>query len=271
MKILNIDSFFKAFLDSRKFDFILSDLKEELFECLKNTNHLLLRTNLLPGDDTKSNEIFSAFFDFFFNSLSQDKHGSKSTGIFVKPGNYSSASYTNTNLGFNFHNDGTYINGEIPHYMGLACIRPAQIGGESVLISGESVYEEVLKDKDTLRVLTESDFYFDTGEHGLSPFFKRKIIQINEALDFVGMNYFRVIIEQGHAKAGIALTEEQVSAVNKLDRILLSRMNDIKFRMESGDFLIADNRKMLHGRMPFKDMDGPSKRHMLRYWGNQKS
>ncbi|NBA84826.1 hypothetical protein GVN16_03600 [Emticicia sp. CRIBPO] len=243
------------------------EFREKLFGLISSYHYCVLKT----GDLHYGNEIYRLIFDRLFESLSQDSSGTKELQVLISKGGTNATSYANSSVAFNFHNDGLHVLIEVPQIMGLACVKPAEIGGESILIDGESVFGAVSEDPDLMRILSTHDFCFSTtGNYG-EPFVKRKILVSDNLGNFSRINYFRTIIEQGHEKSGILLTEEQVLAINKLDRILLAQMNNIKFRMESGDFLIADNRKMLHGRMPFKDFDGPSKRHMLRYWGNYKS
>ena len=63
--------------------------------------------------------------------------------------------------------------------------------------------------------------------------------------------------------------ENKIKSINKFERLSNIKKNIYKFKLNSGDILIYNNYKVLHGRDKFKN-NLKSKRLLLRAWMNVK-
>lgn len=79
------------------------------------------------------------------------------------------------------------------------------------------------------------------------------------------MRYMRYWIEKGHERSGIALTRDQIRALDALDEVLESPAHTLRFKMNKGDMLFIDNTRVAHDRDAYVD-DGNTARRLLRLW-----
>ncbi len=175
-----------------------------------------------------------------------------------------------TNRFFDFHSDNGVLEPRPPNYIGLTCLRPAKAGGESVLVSSYTLHDEMLaRSPELLRVLYGS-FHADkpwlqtrAGAEDRPvryPIFQRRGAELF-------MRYNRAFLEQGAAKAGVALTGEAVRAFDLLDSLM--QREELLFRhvLQRGEMLVANNLGTLHSRTAYVDHDVPGlERQLLRSW-----
>ncbi len=157
-----------------------------------------------------------------------------------------------------------------PAFVGLACLRPARLGGESRVCSGPRIFLEAQQRDPELTALLCEDFYRDIVTPGAAPDLTHR--RNNRfPVFFPGhgaptrIRYMRYWIERGHEKLGQALTPRQTAALDLLDSLLENPAHTMSFELRTGDLLFLNNRSLLHDRRAYTD-DPDTPRHLLRLW-----
>lgn len=160
------------------------------------------------------------------------------------------ARYHQTRQGGSIHTDN--VNRlETWDYLIMACVRPAMIGGESILVSGLTVYELLrARAPRALEVLSE-DFWWEC--RGFSEdFFRAPVLSFNDRGE-PRFRYLRDYLESAHRRTAAPLREEQLWALDTLDSTL--ELSELQFRhkLTPGEILVIDDKQMFHGRTSFSD------------------
>ena len=175
--------------------------------------------------------------------------------------------YHHTKEGGSYHTDGCHIYHNFPHYVGLVCINPAKSGGESKFASSYTLHNQLLEEKNLLKILYEK-FHIDKrneNEINESPTQYEPIFQYeNNNLIF---RYQRELIEAGQKKMNQNLTNIQKDALNALDRALANENFAVAYLMNPYDMMFSNNKWLIHDRNGFEDFDEENKKRMLlRTW-----
>ena len=177
------------------------------------------------------------------------------------------ARFSVTNAESSFHNDNSF--GEVlPDLVGLLCLHTAKSGGQSQLVSGYALHNELLENHpDVLQTLYQL-FCFDrrgqfrTGESPTSQF---PIFQWN--MGELTVRYLYYYIQVGHKRADKALTADQGRALEVVERLLQRAEFRVEFNLQPGQMLFTNNRWILHNRTAFEDYPDPERRrHYVRLW-----
>lgn len=270
MKNIKIDQAISLILAKKLIEAeqLLIAIKPDIYQVIHQHHYCVLQSDVpISTDDAK--DVFWFIQNQLFVTVPQNANNQLIVEVKTLPQGNENIRYTNNTNGFNFHSDGSYIDGVPPTFMSLACIAQADVGGDSILIDVQSLFVELAQKPALFQVLTESVFYFKLHWDKKNEIIERKILDFNADGSLNRVNYFREVIEAGHQIANQPLTTEQTAALNYLDMLFFKHIGDIRFRMKQGDFLIVDNHKMLHGRMPFKEQ--AHKRHLLRMWGERET
>tara|TARA_Y100001934_G_scaffold50246_1_gene61325 strand:- start:310 stop:1347 length:1038 start_codon:yes stop_codon:yes gene_type:complete len=155
----------------------------------------------------------------------------------------------------------------------LFCINTARTGGESMLSSSMSVYNEILtQDSDLLPTLYRG-FKRDLRGEGVTA----KLDELTDS-EIPIFSYFGGklscdfndrIIRSAHVKMEKPLTETEEAALQKV--MSVAQRPDIQFRMylQKGDIQLVNNFTILHSRAGYTDYDDPAKkRRLMRFWVN---
>jgi Taurine catabolism dioxygenase TauD, TfdA family len=177
------------------------------------------------------------------------------------------ARFSVTNAASSFHTDNSFGE-EILDYVGLLCLHGAKSGGQSELVSGHAVQEELeSRHPGALEILRQA-FHVDRRGGvlpGQEPTARVPIFR-GDGEDLV-IRYLRYWIEVGQEKAGLPLTGDQVNALDLLDRVASERDLRVEFNLRSGEMLFINNRWILHNRTAFEDFPEPERRrHYIRLW-----
>jgi Taurine catabolism dioxygenase TauD, TfdA family len=176
-------------------------------------------------------------------------------------------SKTNSELIFHTDSACAYA-GSRPDVLGLLCLRKAVSGGQSVMVSGHTAYNEVLETNPELIEELYGEFCFDRSqetEPGEDPFTHGAVL--TDTADGVHVRYNRLHIELGHYRSGQPLTDRQRQALDAFDRALNDPANYVEFTMDPGDVFFADNHTALHNRWAFVDAENVAERRCLvRLW-----
>ncbi len=175
--------------------------------------------------------------------------------------------YHHTKEGGSYHTDGCHIYHNFPHYVGLVCINPAKSGGESKFASSYTLHNQLLEEKNLLKILYEKFHIDKRNENKIneSPTQYEPIFQYeNNNLVF---RYQRELIEAGYKKMNQSLTNIQKDALNALDRALANENFAVAYLMNPYDMMFSNNKWLIHDRNSFEDFDEENKKRvLLRTW-----
>jgi alpha-ketoglutarate-dependent taurine dioxygenase len=159
-----------------------------------------------------------------------------------------------------------------PRWVGLACIRQAQFGGGSRLVSVVAVHDQLAQAHPALLQRLKRSFHRDLVTPGSSN--DQAGIRANcfpvfsDARDGPTLRYMRYWIEKGHQRIGQPLEPLDHVAFDALDAALNDPQLRHDFAMAPGDLLFIDNHKVAHDREAYED-DPSAPRLMVRLWLNQ--
>ncbi len=167
-----------------------------------------------------------------------------------------------TNERQTYHTDSSDI-------VGLMCIRPAQSGGQSSLVSSVTIYNEMrARAPDLARVLFEPIETDRRGEFaaGQKPYFRIPVFNWHAGL--LSAIYQRQYIDSTRRFAELPrFTAEQVAALDMFDALANDPALTLNMEFRPGDIQLVHNHTLLHDRTAFTDWPEPErKRHLLRLW-----
>ena len=226
-------------------------------------------TNLSIFDRDELININILVAEIFGELLIQNKKGEKLVEVKDLGKTLSSGGrYHHTKEGGSFHTDGCHIFEKPPDYVGLLCLHPAKEGGASKFISAYTIHNKLQEDKDSLKILYEK-FYMD----------KRNENKTNESLtQFASIFSYnnerlncrccqRELIDSGHEKMNVPLTQSQKNALDNLDKLLANENFAVTYLLKSNDLMLSNNNWLIHDRTNFVDFnDEKLKRCLLRTW-----
>jgi alpha-ketoglutarate-dependent taurine dioxygenase len=174
--------------------------------------------------------------------------------------------YHQTNKGGSIHTDGPQINNTPPILL-MSCVQNSSRGGDSILVSGEKVFYYIKKNKNKLSKILRNKFYFERRGFKCSNnnIFYKKIFEINKKK--FEMRYLREYIDTAYKIKKIQMKNENIKALNYLDRCLNMKKLQTRMRMQTGDVIIINNKAMAHGRSEFT-INKKKPRKLLRIWLN---
>lgn len=161
-----------------------------------------------------------------------------------------------TNLYLPYHTDPSDV-------VGLLCLRKAQRGGLSSLVSAAAVYNEILAQAPAhLGLFYRAYHYAHLREDGVgrSPIFSYYDGKLS-------CRYLRQYIELGHEQREQPLTGVEREALDLFDRVSQAEHMRLDMMLEPGDMQFANNYAVLHSRSAFEDADElDARRKLLRLW-----
>jgi gamma-butyrobetaine dioxygenase len=156
------------------------------------------------------------------------------------------------------HTDNPYRD-PVPCIQLLHCLVNQTSGGLSTLVDGMAVAAALrVRDPEAFRILTTVPVRFrftdvDTELVGWQPHLKLDHAGRCEAVHFSPRLDFPPLLPEGEMAAFYA-------ARRKLDAMFKSDEFEIRFRLDDGDLVMFDNRRLLHGRTSFDTREG--ERHL---------
>ena len=180
------------------------------------------------------------------------------------------ARFSVTNAESSFHNDNSF--GEtLPDLVGLLCLHTAKSGGQSQLISGYALHNELLENhSDVLKTLYQLFCFDRRGQFQVreSPTSQFPIFKWSG--DELTLRYLHYYIQVGHERAGKSLTTDQEKALEVVEGLLCCADFRVEFDLQPGQMLFTNNRWILHNRTAFEDYTDPARRrHYVRLWLRQ--
>jgi alpha-ketoglutarate-dependent taurine dioxygenase len=159
-----------------------------------------------------------------------------------------------------FHTDNSWVR-EPEHYFALLVIRPADVGGESLLCPVPELLRDFAQTRDgpaVIRILRERLFPFAMpvvfrseaeGATRVTPVIASPVVLSRSTL-----RYRYDVLQAGFRVRPDLATAESVHAVEVFNQFVTGlRDRYPSTRLESGDLLLANNHTLLHARTDFTD------------------
>lgn len=161
-----------------------------------------------------------------------------------------------------FHTDSTDV-------VGLLCLNTAQQGGLSLLVSSNTIFNEMRKRRPDLAELLMEPIATDRrGEtpKGMLPYYRIPVFNYFEG--YLTSIYQRQYIESAQRfEDAPRLTAKHIEALDLYDELANSHELNFSMALEKGDIQFVYNHALLHDRTGFEDWPEPGrKRHLLRLW-----
>ncbi|WP_172830561.1 TauD/TfdA family dioxygenase [Mycobacterium asiaticum] len=249
----------------------LAEIARGIRQCLqRGPGFCVLRGLPLQGwTDEEASMLYWGLGTYLGAPQPQNRHGDRVYLVHDTGQSVAEARGSKTNSELIFHTDSACAYaGSRPDVLGLLCLRKAVSGGESVMVSGHTVYNALLETNPDLVQELYGQFCFDRSqetEPGEDPFTMGSVF--TDTSDGVKLRYNRLHIELGHYRSGNPLSDRQRQALDALDRALNDTANYVEFTLDAGDVLFADNHTTLHNRRAFVDAtDVAARRCLVRLW-----
>lgn len=160
----------------------------------------------------------------------------------------------------------------VPGIVALLCERPSLEGGTSRIASAEAACAWLAANHPDALELLRHSYIRDVVTPGLDKgidSLKRNCFPVVSTEPDFQLRYMRYWIEKGHERAGMPLSKEVLAAFDRLDEALAMPEHGVSFRLEAGDMVFVNNRRLTHGRDAYGDV--PSGGRLLwRMWLDEK-
>ena len=153
--------------------------------------------------------------------------------------------------------------------VGLLCLKTAKRGGETLLVSAVTIFNEMLvRRPDLLPPLFEALATDRRGEvdTGQKPYFQIPVF--NWHAGYLSSIYQRQYIDSAQRFADAPrLSQRHVEALDLFDDLANDPRLQVRMQLEPGDMQFVHNHTLLHDRTGFEDYPEPGqRRHLLRLW-----
>ena len=161
-----------------------------------------------------------------------------------------------------FHTDSADV-------VGLLCLHNAREGGDSLLVSTVTIYNEMRRRRpDLVRLLFDPIATDRRGEvpEGQKPYFEIPVLNWH-AGRLTGMYQRQYIDSAQRFPDAMRLTPAHIEALDLFDALANDPRLNFSMRLEPGDMQFVYNHALLHDRTGFSDWPEPERRrHLLRLW-----
>ena len=220
----------------------------------------------LPHDGLAVEDFVAAVWGvgtWFGEPLSQNAQGELIGHVLDASAEEATPRMFRSNLELRLHTDWTAM-------IALACWQKAESGGASFLTSAVTVHDEIRRRApELLEPLYRGFHHHRLGEEGPGeePVTPYRIPVFALRNGTLSCRYQRSGIAAGHRALGVALTEQELAAMDLFDEIARAPENRLAFLLERGDMLVINNYTVLHARTGFVEYPEPERRrHLVRLW-----
>ena len=165
------------------------------------------------------------------------------------------------------HSDNGCLEPRPPCYLGLFCYQSSDQGGESTIISAQSILGTIINERPDLLSHYFQTYHFRAPQSHVwpskGPTIQKPILEFKNGELLV--HYARVMITPGMEMAGKPLSATQIEALDYLDEVLERPELNFKTLLSPGDLLVINNLAFLHGREAFSP-ESSVDRNLKRYW-----
>lgn len=172
-----------------------------------------------------------------------------------------------TNMAIAWHTDAGDL-APVPDYVGLLVVRRAETGGASLVVSVHSLYNILLAEYPShLQRLVKPYYYYRSRSDNPQDSHLVSFPIIERFDGMVTMRYNRQRIERGHELAGVAMTSDDIAAIDCMEAVLGRDGLRFELALDPGDLLLLHNRLVVHTRTAFSDSPGDDLGRLLyRLW-----
>lgn len=161
-----------------------------------------------------------------------------------------------------FHTDSADV-------VGLLCLKKAREGGASLLVSIETIYNEMMLQRpDLAKLLFQAIATDRRGEipKGAKPYFEIPVFNWHKG--FLTGIYQRQYIDSAQRfPDAMRLSEQHIEALDLFDSLANDETLHLSMQLEHGDMQFVHNHSMLHDRTGFIDWpEVENRRHLFRLW-----
>lgn len=161
-----------------------------------------------------------------------------------------------------FHTDSSDV-------VGLLCLKTARSGGDSLLVSASTLFNEMRQRRpDLLHLLMQPVATDRRGEvpEGMAPYFLIPVFSWYRG--FLTVMYQRQYIESAQRfDDAPRLTQQHREALDLFDALANDPALNLSMTLQPGDMQFVNNHALLHDRTGFEDWPDPGrKRHLFRLW-----
>jgi alpha-ketoglutarate-dependent taurine dioxygenase len=220
-------------------------------------------------------QMWQVLFWRLCNLIGRPMPQSTSSGTLVREVSFRGGSmqdrtvrYSDSRDGGSFHNDGVPVDGQIPDYVALLCVRQALTGGALVFIDCRTILERLRALAPVAEHILARQFCFDQRRTDKPGAVVRRPILSVQRDGSVEITYLRDYVESAHAQPAVPnLSADELLALDWLDKIADDEQLHVEGELSPGDIAVSANRRLLHGRHEFVDHpNAEEQRLMLRAW-----
>ncbi len=154
--------------------------------------------------------------------------------------------------------------------LGLFCARTAKSGGESYIVSAQTVHNVILAERPDYLEALYQPFNVDwRGEEppGTQPWYSMPMFSAHNGRITSRISSRRFIHTVTRHGEHLAASQSQLEAIDFAQQVAQRPELRLAMRFEEGDMQFLNNHTTLHGRSAFEDTDETDrKRHLLRMW-----
>ncbi len=171
-----------------------------------------------------------------------------------------------------YHTDST-AKEYLPDIVGLLCLHPGAVGGDSLLTNAANLYDHLLQNHPDVLELMQKPIIRDV----ITPGTTNSVESIKEnafpifsfPIEGFTFRYMRYWIESAYQKTGQTLPTKLIQGLEETDHYFSNPDNYLQFKLERGDILFLNNRFICHNRTAFENNSSKTlQRTLVRTWIN---
>jgi len=170
-----------------------------------------------------------------------------------------------------YHTDST-AKEYLPDLVGLLCLHPAEVGGDSLLTNAADLYSFLLKEEPAAAAEMEKPIKRDVITPGTVNSIEAITSNAFPIFSFpkegFTFRYMRYWIETAFLKTEEKMPMELLKGLDATDHFFSVPENNVEFSMKRGDILFLNNRVLCHNRTAFENDSSSNNRTMVRAWIN---
>jgi len=154
--------------------------------------------------------------------------------------------------------------------LGLFCMRAAESGGESYVVSAQTLHNVILRERPDLLEALYSPFHVDWANEqprGEQPWYTMPMFSAHNGKitsRITSRRFVQMVTRHGEHLAASPL---QLEAIDFAQQTAQRPELRLSIRLQDGDMEFLNNLTTLHGRSGFEDTgDSDRQRHLLRMW-----
>lgn len=169
--------------------------------------------------------------------------------------------YSQSDKSGGYHTDGTLLDSP-PEIAMLAGLGAADYGGETVIVDGRRIVEELGRKWPAHMSVLEEEHPFHSGEM-TDPVVTHRVIDRTAELPVI--RYMRQYVELGYLQLNRDMPRHLGSALEALDSLTSNERYQDALLVTRGQALLWNNTCCLHGRKPFQQVN--QRRRLIRIYG----